>query len=48
MVHGESPETWFNSIPKEQLATLFQWWISRLNLLYGIVTDPTWFPQQAR
>ncbi len=37
-------EAWFNSIPKEKLATLFQWWISRLNLLYGIITDPTRFP----
>ena len=39
-------EAWFNSIPKEQLATLFQWWISRLNLLYGIITDPTRFPNK--
>jgi hypothetical protein len=39
-------EAWFNSIPKEQLATLFAWWISRLNLLYGIITDPTRFPNK--
>lgn len=39
-------EPWFNSIPKEKLATLFQWWISRLDLLYGIITDPTRFPNK--
>jgi hypothetical protein len=45
-VNLDGREAWFNSIPKEQLATLFQWWISRLNLLYGIITDPTRFPNK--
>ena len=36
-------DPWANSIPKQTFGSLLQWWVSRLNLLYGIITDPTRF-----
>jgi hypothetical protein len=36
-------DVWVNSIPKGQLGSLLPWWVSRLNLLYGIATDPSRF-----
>lgn len=36
-------DAWINSIPKANLGSLLAWWVSRLNLLYSIATDPTRF-----
>ena len=34
---------WVNDVPKAALGGLFQWWVSRLNQLYVVATDPTRF-----
>jgi hypothetical protein len=39
----EGRPAWVNSIPKSSLGTLLAWWVNRLDLLYGIITDPTRF-----
>ncbi|MGH2911640.1 MAG: hypothetical protein ACRDJ3_04110 [Solirubrobacteraceae bacterium] len=42
-VNLEGGNVWINSIPKTSLGTLLAWWVSRLDLLYAIITDPTRF-----
>jgi hypothetical protein len=42
-VKADGREAWINSIPKTSLGTLLAWWVSRLDLLFGIITDPTRF-----
>ncbi len=36
-------EVWINSVPKDGLGSLLQWWVSRLDQVYAIATDPTRF-----
>ena len=42
-VNEDRRKAWINSIPKASLGTLLAWWINRLDLLFGIITDPTRF-----
>jgi hypothetical protein len=42
-VNRDGREAWINTIPKSSLGSLLAWWVSRLDLLFGIITDPTRF-----
>ena len=42
-VNEEGRDAWINSVPKSTLTSLLAWWVSRLDLLYAIITDPTRF-----
>ena len=42
-LNEEGRDAWVNSVPKATLASLLAWWVNRLDLLYGVITDPTRF-----
>ena len=42
-INEEGRDAWINSVPKATLASLLAWWVNRLDLLYGLITDPTRF-----